>query len=215
MNRTLVIAISILLAFCAGIYFWTEWQKKEFDASLPKPPAVEEQQVIDDTVDDVAGNTTGGHWHGDEWHAEPHNSVFTTPIADEAELDFSVKPTASAEHSITFDEIEISSKEAEILSIAEKYAPEWAEWQKRYLVNRAKEKQLREEWDALIPPGHSIDTEEEAEAEAEAFVKRFHSLSNEEKRAFVKKLEELTQRGATLYEEWKALKAEEADRRAH
>ena len=64
MNRTMVIAISILLAFCAGIYFWTEWQKKEFDASLPKPPAVEEQQVTDDTA--------GGHWHGDEWHAEPH-----------------------------------------------------------------------------------------------------------------------------------------------
>lgn len=66
MNRTLVIAISILLAFCAGIYFWTEWQKKEFDASLPKPPAVEEQQVADDTA--------GGHWHGDEWHAEPHTA---------------------------------------------------------------------------------------------------------------------------------------------
>ena len=74
MNRTLVIAISILLAFCAGIYFWTEWQKKEFDASLPEPPAVEEQQVADDTVDDVAGDTTGGHWHGDEWHAEPHEA---------------------------------------------------------------------------------------------------------------------------------------------
>ena len=209
MNRTLVIAISILLAFCAGIYFWTEWQKKEFDASLPKPPAVEEQQVIDDTVDDVAGDTAGGHWHGDEWHAEPHNSVFAAPIADEAEVDFSVKPTASAEHSITFDEIEISSKRAEILSIAERYAPEWAEWQKRYLVNRAKEKQLREEWDALIPPG--LDTVEKAEA----FTKRLESLSDEEKQAFVKKIEELTQRGAALHEEWKALKAEEADRRAH
>ena len=72
MNRTLVIAISILLAFCAGIYFWTEWQKKEFDASLPKPPAVEEQQVADDVADDVTYDTAGGHWHGDEWHAEPH-----------------------------------------------------------------------------------------------------------------------------------------------
>ena len=207
MNRTLVIAISILLAFCAGIYFWTEWQKKEFDASLPKPPAVEEQQVADDTVDDVAGDTTGGHWHGDEWHAEPHNSVFAAPIADEAELDFSVKPTASAERSITFDNIEISSKEAEILSIAEKYAPEWAEWQKRYLVNRAKEKQLREEWDALIPPGTIENFEEH--------LKMLDSLSDEEKRADIKKLEELTQRGEALYEEWKALKAEEPDRRAH
>ena len=72
MNRTLVIAISILLAFCAGIYFWTEWQKKEFDASLPEPPAVEEQQVADDVADDVTDDTAGGHWHGDEWHAEPH-----------------------------------------------------------------------------------------------------------------------------------------------
>ena len=75
MNRTLVIAISILLAFCASLYFWTEWQKKEFDASLPEPPAVEEQQVAEDTVDDVAGDTAGGHWHGDEWHAEPHRDA--------------------------------------------------------------------------------------------------------------------------------------------
>ena len=63
MNRTLVIAISILLAFCAGIYFWTEWQKKEFDASLPKPPEPTTAQTV-----------SGGHWHGDEWHAEPHTA---------------------------------------------------------------------------------------------------------------------------------------------
>ena len=70
MNRTtLIIAIGIIIAACTGIYFWSEWQKQEFDASLPKPPADEQQQVADDT--------TGGHWHGDEWHAEPH-------VADEA-----------------------------------------------------------------------------------------------------------------------------------
>ena len=68
MNRkTMVIAIGILIAFCAGIYFWAEWQKKAFDASIPKPP-VQKQQVADDVTDDTAG----GHWHGDEWHAEPH-----------------------------------------------------------------------------------------------------------------------------------------------
>ena len=65
MNRTLVIAISILLAFCAGIYFWTEWQKKEFDASLPKPPAVEQEAHAEPT----AGNkAAAGHWHNGEWH---------------------------------------------------------------------------------------------------------------------------------------------------
>ena len=71
MNRkTMVIAIGILIAFCAGIYFWAEWQKQAFDASLPKPPAVEKQQVTD-VADDVTDDTAG-HWHGDEWHAEPH-----------------------------------------------------------------------------------------------------------------------------------------------
>ena len=64
MNRTtLIIAIGIIIAVCTGIYFWTEWEKARFDASLPTPPAED---------------TAGGHWHGDEWHAEPH-------VADEAE----------------------------------------------------------------------------------------------------------------------------------
>ena len=66
MNRkTMVIAISILIAFCTGIYFWAEWQKKAFDASLPEPPAPKVQAAETETE--------GGHWHGDEWHAEPHN----------------------------------------------------------------------------------------------------------------------------------------------
>ena len=210
MNRTLVIAISILLAFCAGIYFWTEWQKKEFDASLPEPPAPVQVRAAE-TNDDH----TGGHWHGDEWHAEPHNSVFTTPIVDEDEVDFSVQLTTSAEPPLTFDEIDISDKDAEHIAFFSTHHPEYAEWKKKYLVHRAKEKRLREEWDALIPPGHSIDTEEEAEAEAEAFVKRFESLSNEEKRAFVKKLEELTQRGKALRARGQALRAEKPDLEDH
>ena len=57
MNRTLVIAISILLAFCASLYFWTEWQKKEFDASLPEPPAPEPAARADPHE---------GHNHGEE-----------------------------------------------------------------------------------------------------------------------------------------------------
>ena len=63
MNRKLIAAIVVIIAVCIGIYFWTEWEKARFDASLPKPPAED---------------TAGGHWHGDEWHAEPH-------VADEVE----------------------------------------------------------------------------------------------------------------------------------
>ena len=67
MKRKLIAAIVVIIAVCIGIYFWTEWEKARFDASLPKPPA-EEEQVADDVTEDTAG----GHWHGDEWHAEPH-----------------------------------------------------------------------------------------------------------------------------------------------
>ena len=56
--KTLISGLCILLAICLAIYFYAEWQKQEFDATLPVPPAppAEEQ--------------AGGHWHGDEWHAD-------------------------------------------------------------------------------------------------------------------------------------------------
>ena len=72
MNRKLIAAIIFIIAACIGLHFYAEWEKARFDASLPQPPAVEEQQVSDDTAEDVIEETTGGHWHGDEWHAEPH-----------------------------------------------------------------------------------------------------------------------------------------------
>ena len=54
--KTLISSICILLAICLAFYFYAEWEKTRFDASLPTPPADEEQP--------------GGHWHGDEWHAD-------------------------------------------------------------------------------------------------------------------------------------------------
>ncbi len=86
MNRTtLIIAIGIIIAACTGIYFWTEWQKQEFDASLPKPPAED---------------TAGGHWHGDEWHAEPH-------VADEA------PPVQTVTQPVETDEMEAARQREE------------------------------------------------------------------------------------------------------
>ena len=67
MNRKLIAAIGLMLAFCIGIFFYAEWQKRKFDASLPEPPAPTEVQAAETETE-----TEGGHWHGDEWHAEPH-----------------------------------------------------------------------------------------------------------------------------------------------
>ena len=73
MNRQLIVAaIGFVVAVAIGSHFYVEWQMAKFDASLPTPPAAEEQQRIEETADDTAGDTAGGHWHGDEWHAEPH-----------------------------------------------------------------------------------------------------------------------------------------------
>ena len=72
MNRKFIVALVVIIAAGLGSHFYVKWEMARFDASLPTPPAAEEQQVSDDTADDTAGGTTGGHWHGDEWHAEPH-----------------------------------------------------------------------------------------------------------------------------------------------
>ena len=56
--KTLISGLCILLAICLAIYFYAEWQKQEFDATLPVPP------------EPPAEEQAGGHWHGDEWHAD-------------------------------------------------------------------------------------------------------------------------------------------------
>lgn len=61
MNRTLIAAIIVIIAACLAVHFYVQWDMKRFDASLPKPPEPTTAQTV-----------SGGHWHGDEWHAEPH-----------------------------------------------------------------------------------------------------------------------------------------------
>ena len=75
--KTMAIAIGFIIAFCAGIFFYAEWQKAKFDASLPEPPAPEVK----------AAETDGGHWHDGEWHAEPHNAVDTIASPQETAQD--------------------------------------------------------------------------------------------------------------------------------
>ena len=73
MNRKLIFAaIGFLITVALGSHFYVEWQMGRFDASLPKPPVPEQVRAAE-----VNDGHAGGHWHGDEWHAEPH-------VADEA-----------------------------------------------------------------------------------------------------------------------------------
>ena len=62
-----IAGIVVIIAACVGIYFWAEWEKARFDASLPDPPPAAEHSVED------AGRE---HVHSHEGHrhevAKPH-----------------------------------------------------------------------------------------------------------------------------------------------
>ena len=79
MNQKLITGIIVLVAAVLCLHIYVQWEIARFDASLPTPPAEEEQQSIDETADDTAEDTvedtSGGHWHGDEWHGEPHRDA--------------------------------------------------------------------------------------------------------------------------------------------
>ena len=199
MNRTMVIAISILLAFCAGIYFWTEWQKKEFDASLPEPPAPVQVQAAE-----TNDGHTGGHWHGDEWHAEPHNSVFTTPIVDEDEVDFSVQPIAAsavaaeqlpAELADILATPEYAERLRVIRSIA-RYSPEYGQWAEEDLRIKAEGELLDREYPLWAPNGTA--SREEIEKRVLEQNQRIANMTREERLALAEKLEAHQQK----YNDW-------------
>ena len=86
MNRKFIVALVVIIAAGLGSHFYVKWEMARFDASLPTPPTEEQQG------EDVVEETTGGHWHGDEWHAEPH--------VDEAPL---VQPVTQPAAGVTED----------------------------------------------------------------------------------------------------------------
>ena len=62
-----IAGLVVIIAACVGIYFWAEWEKARFDASLPEPPPAAEHSAED------AGRE---HVHSHEGHrheaAKPH-----------------------------------------------------------------------------------------------------------------------------------------------
>ena len=128
-RRTFVIAIGIAIAFCLGVYFYAQWDMKRFDASLPEPPAADtvKETPAETAVEDIsdaaqpAAETSAGHWHGDEWHEEPHTAAPDPPA-----------------HSV-----------AENPQLVKEVAPWLAEWRAALEHHKAESKRLREKSRAL------------------------------------------------------------------
>ena len=205
MNRkTMVIAIGILLGFCAGIHFYAEWQKAKFDASLPEPPAPEGQ----------AAETEGGHWHGDEWHAEPHNVNFVTPIVEPPEVDFSVQPTAApetesdAQFPATLEEILATPKYVERLRIARRSKrndPAYGKWFEERILIEAEGELLEREEPYPTPKGG--ESAEELETLVRERLKWINSMTEAERLAMADKIIEYGKKRDAW---WERLKAHDA-----
>ena len=204
MNRkTMVIAIGILIAFCAGIYFWAEWQKQEFDASLPEPP-VPEQQVADDVTDDAAG----GHWHGDEWHAEPHTSVFAVPIDEVKLVGDSTVSTTATQH-VPY----ISSENpalAELYQMLNADTPEGADLRNSpFGIYLLEQDAWQREEAALYAEEAALNREKEELGlnNLDAFIKNLDRLSAEERETLIAEIEALNQKWEALAEKKRAHRA--------
>lgn len=63
LKKKTVIGVFVLLALAGG-FFWHRHVQRVMNAEPVRVYKVSETQK--------AAETTGGHWHGDEWHAEPH-----------------------------------------------------------------------------------------------------------------------------------------------
>ena len=75
MKRKLIVAIVVIIAACVAVHFYVQWEKARFDASLPEVPVLEQGRAAE-----VNDGHAGGHWHGDEWHAEPHAADEAPPV---------------------------------------------------------------------------------------------------------------------------------------
>ena len=201
MNRKIIIAaIGFVIAVAIGLHFWAEWEKARFDASLPTPPT-EEQQVIDETADDTAGDTAGGHWHGDEWHAEPHTG-FVMPIN---EVDFSVQPTASTEPPVELADILATPKYVERLRVIRsigRHDPEWAEWAEEDLWLEAEGELLEREEPYSTPKGG--ESREEIETLVRERLLWINGMTEEERLALAEGIEAYGRKREAWFERRKA-----------
>lgn len=208
MNRKFIVAIVVLVAAVLGLHFWAEWEKARFDASLPQPPAVEEQQVIDDTADDTAGDTaedTGGHWHGDEWHAEPHRDALLddgmhfTDLREQIEVletgnpEFQESPTYELPPGISHED-------------ARRVHEAYKKW------DREVRQPAHDEWWELVQEGNQPAlTRRLSGADFAEYVEYVSSLSDAEYEKAVAEMEAHIERQAAAWERYQAVERNKPD----
>lgn len=86
MTRSFLIIIGIIVVLCLGLHFYTQWETKRFEASLPKPSATNEAATkgtveAEDAIkhpEKFDPETRGRPKHGAEGHATSHASEFAS-----------------------------------------------------------------------------------------------------------------------------------------
>ena len=204
--KTMVIAIGILIAFCAGIFFYPEWQKARFDASLPQPPAPTEVQSETETND---RQTKGGHWHGDEGHAEPHTpATFAAPIDEVTPIgDYTVSATATQHVPYIPSE---NPALAELYQMLNADTPEGADLRNSPFGVYLLEQEAWQREEATLYAEEAAWYQEEEELglnDFDAFIKNLDLLSAEEREALVEKMKALQQKWEALAEKKRAHRA--------
>ena len=185
----LPISVFIVAIVCVGLYLLTT-QTPKAPLKIYKP--VEVAQEATPKPPPLGETYETGHWHGDEWHAEPHD----TPLIEE---DVSMKDAFREYREIVKDE-EPSAYDLVLRNYVKKHYEQYpdcqdheavledaareAEWYVEHLEHRKKDKALQEEWRQLQSERDEFTAELEA---AEAKYKGIdpNTISIEERQRIV------------------------------
>ena len=199
MNRTLIAAIGLMLAFCAGIFFYAEWQKQKFDASLPEPPAPIQVQAAETTE---AGHTEGGHWHGDEWHAEPH------PAGDAI-----ANPQEPAQDEVNLIPLDFTETVTEMQDSPTYVLPSGTSHEDAIRVNEAYKKWQREVWQPAHDEWYQLAMQPATFFSSidEEFMRKLNNMSDKERAELAEEVLAPHKKSAAAYKRLMAIEQNKPD----
>ena len=101
----------LLIAFCTGIFFYAEWQKKQFDEALPKPP----RPAVHVPAEHEHSNSGHAHEepipHHEETHEQTHvHEPLSTVETDEGEFSVTERTTETVSNAETTPSDEVATK---------------------------------------------------------------------------------------------------------